>query len=47
MHALLNELPEAVNRIFDILELIVVRLTLLGLAALGAYTILRSVHRTP
>jgi hypothetical protein len=41
MHTLLNELPELLNRIFDILELIVVRLTLLGLTALGAYTILR------
>lgn len=44
MHTLLNELPELINRIFDILELIVVRLTLLGLAALGAYTILRRWH---
>lgn len=41
MPTLLNELPELINRTFDILELIVVRLTLLGLAALGAYTILR------
>ncbi|HMD84039.1 MAG TPA: hypothetical protein VKO18_04990 [Terriglobia bacterium] len=41
MNTLLNELPEIINRIFDILDLIVVRLTLLGLAALGAYTILR------
>lgn len=41
MPTLLNELPEVINRVFDILELIVVRLTLLGLAALGAYTILR------
>ena len=44
MHTLLNELPELINRIFDILELIVVRLTLLGLAALGAYTILRGLR---
>jgi hypothetical protein len=41
MHTLLNELPELLNRVFDILELIVVRLTLLGLTALAAYTILR------
>ena len=44
MHTLLNELPDLINRIFDILELIVVRLTLLGLAALGAYTILRGLR---
>jgi hypothetical protein len=41
MHKILDEFPETVNRIFDILDLIVVRLTLLGLAALGAYAVLR------
>jgi len=41
MHKVLDELPDVVNRVFDILDLIVVRLTLLGLAALGAYAILR------
>ncbi len=41
MRELLSELPEIINRVFDVLDLIVVRLTLLGLAALGAYTILR------
>ncbi len=37
MHNLLNELPEAINRVFDVLELIVMRLTLLGLVVLGAH----------
>jgi len=41
MRKILNELPSLVNRVFDVLDLIVVRLTLLGLAALGAYTVLR------
>jgi hypothetical protein len=41
MRKILNELPCLVNRVFDVLDLIVVRLTLLGLAALGAYTVLR------
>jgi hypothetical protein len=40
MRDLLNELPEIINRVFDVLELIVVRLALLGLAALGAYALL-------
>ena len=41
MHALLNELPDIINRLFDVLDLIVVRLALFGLAALGAYALLR------
>jgi hypothetical protein len=41
MHNLLNELPDIINRVFDLLDLIVVRLTLLGLAGLGAYALLR------
>jgi hypothetical protein len=41
MPALLDELPETINRIFYILELIVVRLTLLALTALGAYALLK------
>ena len=41
MHNLLNQLPETVNRIFDVLELLVVRATLLGLIVLGAYALLR------
>jgi hypothetical protein len=45
MPALLNELPEIINRIFYILELIVVRLTLLALAALGAYALLKGHFR--
>lgn len=41
MHNLLNELPEIINRVFDVLDLIVVRFTLLGLIALGAHALLR------
>jgi hypothetical protein len=40
MHDLLKELPEIINRVFDILDLLVVRSTLLGLTALGAYALL-------
>ena len=46
MQTLLNELPEVINRIFDVLDLIVVRLTLLGLIALGAYALLSGLHFT-
>jgi hypothetical protein len=45
MHNLLNDAPEVINRVFDILELIVVRLTLLVLASVGAYALLRKAHR--
>jgi hypothetical protein len=41
MHKILTELPDAINLVFDVLDLIVVRFTLLGLAALGAYAVLR------
>lgn len=41
---LLNVLPEIINRIFDIMELVVVRLTLLGLTVLGAYALLLRLH---
>jgi len=37
----LNHLPELINKVFDILDLLVVRCTLLGLAAVGAYAILK------
>ena len=40
MRYLLDELPDLVNRIFDVLDLLVVRVALLGLAALGAYSLL-------
>jgi len=33
---------ESINHIFGILELLVIRLTLLGLAILGAYALLHS-----
>ena len=41
MGARLRQLPGTINGVFDILELIVVRLALLGLAALGAYSLLK------
>jgi len=40
MRPLLRELPDIINDIFDVLDLVVVRLALLGLAALGAYALL-------
>ncbi|MGB7722468.1 MAG: hypothetical protein WBL65_21385 [Bryobacteraceae bacterium] len=42
MGDLLRELPENINRVFDVLDLIVVRLALLGLAAIGAYALLKA-----
>lgn len=41
MPALLSELPDIINRVFNVLDLLVVRLTLLALAALGAYALLK------
>jgi hypothetical protein len=40
MSDLLSGLPEIINRLFDVLELLVVRVTLLGLVAIGAYALL-------
>jgi hypothetical protein len=37
---LLTELPEIVKGVFDVLDLLVFRLTLLGLAVIGAYALL-------
>lgn len=39
MPEFLNSLPETINKVFDILELILVRTALLGLAALGVYSL--------
>jgi len=41
---ILTRAPEYINKTFDILELVVVRLLLLGLAALGAYSLLMGHH---
>jgi hypothetical protein len=41
MYTSLEQLPELINRTFDILDLVVVRFGLLGLAAIGVYTILK------
>jgi hypothetical protein len=40
MDTKLDELFKTISRVFDILDLIVVRFTLLGLAVLGAYAVL-------
>lgn len=40
MREILKELPDIINGIFDVLNLVVVRLALLGLAAIGAYALL-------
>jgi hypothetical protein len=37
----LNQLPEIINKVFDVLDLLVVRTTILGLAALGAYALFK------
>jgi hypothetical protein len=37
----LRQLPNTINQVFNILDLLVVRLTLLGLAALGAYSLFK------
>jgi hypothetical protein len=41
MPELLNHLPDIINKVFDILDLLVVRTALLGLAALGAYALFK------
>ena len=40
----LSQLPEIITKLFDILELILIRLVLLILAALGAYGLISSHH---
>lgn len=40
MHNLLVGLPDTVNLVYNVLDLIVVRSTLLGLAVMGAYALL-------
>ena len=37
----LDQLPEIINRLFDVLDLLVVRTTILGLAVLGAYALFK------
>jgi hypothetical protein len=44
MYKLLDDLPELINKVAGILELLIVRLTLLALAALGAYSLLKGPH---
>jgi len=41
MSDFLAGLPEIINRLFDVLELIIIRVTLLGLAGIGAYALIR------
>jgi len=40
----LNQLPEIINKVFDVLELVVVRFLLLALAAIGAYAVIIGRH---
>jgi len=42
MPEFLNRLPEVINKSFDILDLLAVRITLLGLIILGAYTLFKN-----
>jgi hypothetical protein len=37
----LDQLPELINKIAAIIELLIVRVTLLALAAIGAYSLLK------
>jgi hypothetical protein len=41
MPAFLKELPEVINGIFNVLDLVIFRLMLLGLAGIGAYALIR------
>lgn len=44
MKELLDTLPDIITKVFNILDLLVVRATVLGLAALGAYELFK--HHT-
>ena len=44
LHDFLNQLPEVINKIFDALDLLVIRFAILALAALGAYSLIKR-HR--
>jgi hypothetical protein len=46
MSAFLNQLPEIINKLFDVLDLLVVRLLLFILIVLGAYALLKR-HSPP
>lgn len=37
----LSKAPEVINRTFDVIELLVIRLTLLALVILGAYELVK------
>jgi hypothetical protein len=41
MPVFLKDLPEVINGIFDILDLLIFRLMLLALAGIGAYALIR------
>ena len=41
MHDSLNQLPEVINKVFGILELLVVRIAIFALTVLGAYALLK------
>jgi hypothetical protein len=41
MPAFMKDLPEVINGIFDILDLLIFRLMLLVLAVIGAYALIR------
>jgi hypothetical protein len=41
MHAWLKDAPDVIKEIFDILDLLIFRLTLLALATIGAFAVIR------
>jgi hypothetical protein len=40
-NAFLTELPKTINNIFDVLEVLVIRILLLALAIIGAYSLIK------
>ena len=41
MHDFLNQLPEVINKIFDALDLLVIRVAIFALVAVGAYSLIK------
>lgn len=41
MHDFLNQLPDIINKLFDVLDLLVVRLVLFALIVIGALTLIK------
>ena len=47
MIGFIDQLPEIINKVFNVLDLLVIRLAIFGLAAMGAHTLFANHFRIP